>query len=329
MNFEIFIKEVKHMVKEYLGKEVRVEDKTVLKNNGVRLTGIVIMESEYNCVPNIYLNNFYEQFKNGRCLRDIVYEITEYYETHKICKHINMDSFSDFEQVKNNICFRLINLDRNKELLEQIPYIPYLDMAIVFYCVVQNEFIGNGTILVRNEHLEKWQVNTEMLQKLAFYNTPVKFKGEITPMEDVICSMIRRRLTEEIEKSIQSQLDTNINVTDEMVEPIVREMVHNIYSEAKGPKMYVLSNSDRNCGAAAILYNSFLADFAKKTNSDYYILPSSIHEMILVPVGEDENEAERLKTMVREVNCTELSAEEILSDSIYFFKRDKGLITRL
>ena len=329
MNFEIFIKEVKQMVKEYLGDTVRVEDKTVLKNNGVKLTGIVIMEGEHNCVPNIYLNNYYEQFKNGRCLRDIVYEITEYYEKHKICKHVNMDGFSDFEQMKDSICFRLIHLEKNKELLEQIPHIPYLDMAIVFYCVVQNEYIGSGTILVRNEHLKKWQVNTEILQKLAFNNTPKKFKGEITPMEDVICVMIKRRLTGEIERSIREQLDTNIKVTDEMVEPIVREMVHNIYSEAKGPKMYVLSNTERNFGAAVVLYDSFLETFAEETKSDYYILPSSIHEMILVPVGDDENEVERLKKMVCEVNYTELSAEEILSDSVYLFKRDKGIITSL
>ena len=329
MNFNKFIEDIKKMVKEYLGNDVQVQDKTVLKNNGVHLTGIVIMEGKQNCVPNIYLNGYYEQFKEGRCLREIVYEIARYYEQHKISQHVNMECFSDFDQIKDCICFRLVNLEKNQELLEQIPYIPYLDLAIVFYCVINNEYIGNGSILIRNEHLEKWKVNMETIQKLAFSNTREMFRGEITPMEDVICTMIKRRMIGDIEKSIKAQLDSDIKVTDEMVEPIVREMVHDIYSEAKGPKMYVVSNTDRNFGSAAILYESFLADFANKTMSDYYILPSSIHEVILIPVENEENEVERLKNMVFEVNRTELAEEEILSDSIYVFKRSGGHITKL
>lgn len=329
MSFNKFIEEIKHMIKEYLGEKVKVDQKTVLKNNGVRLTGIVIMEGKENCIPNIYLNNYYDQFKEGRCLRDIVYEIATYYEQHKISQHVNIDVFSNFDQVKDGICFRLVNFEKNQELLKQIPHIPYLDLAIVFYCVICNEYIGNGSILIRNEHLERWKVNTDIIQKLAFNNTQNLFKGEITPMEDVICAMIKRRMIGEIENSIKAQLDSDIKVTEEMVEPIVREMVHDIYSETKGPKMYVVSNSERNFGAAAILYQSFLEDFANKTMSDYYILPSSIHEVILIPVENEENEVERLKNMVCEVNNTELSIEEILSDSIYLFKRSVGLITKL
>lgn len=329
MNFSEFMKEIKQMVKEYLGEDIKVEEKTVLKNNGVRLTGIIIMEGETNCIPNIYLNGYYEQFKEGRCLRDIVYEISKYYEQHKVSKRINMDCFSDFEKIKQSICFRLVNLEKNKELLEQIPHIPYLDMAVIFHCVIQNEYIGSGSILIRNEHLEKWQVNTEMIWKLAFLNTKELFKGEIMPMEDVICSMIKRRMIVEIERSIKLQMDSEMKVTEEMVEPIAKELLCNIYSEAKGPKMYVVSNSERNFGAAAILYDSFLADFAKEIDSDFYILPSSIHEVILIPVEHEENEVERLKSMVYEVNHTELSEEEILSDSIYLFKCGEGQITKL
>ena len=80
MNFKNFVEEIKLMLKESLGDSFTVEEKTVLKNNGVKLTGIVIMEGEQNCVPNIYLNAYYDQFKDGRCMRDIVYEIVKYYE---------------------------------------------------------------------------------------------------------------------------------------------------------------------------------------------------------------------------------------------------------
>lgn len=329
MSFEKFIEEIKKMVKEYLGDSIRVEDKTVLKNNGVKFTGIVILKENQNCVPNIYLDSYYQQYERGRDLCDIVHEIVKYYEEHKIEEYVNMECFSNYECVKNNICFRLINLEKNKELLEQIPHIPYLDMAIVFYCVVNNECIGKGNILIRNEHLKRWKADVNDIRECAFANTPELLKGQIAPMEDVICELMRKKMIYEIENSIEEQMASCVRVTEEMVEPIVKEMMDKIYTEAKGPKMYVAGNYCKNYGAAVILYENFLEKFAKEINSDFYILPSSIHEVILIPVGNDEEEVARLKYMVYEVNHTELEAEEILSDSVYRFVRQGGIIKKM
>lgn len=322
MNFKQFIQEIKEKVHEVLGEKITVEEKEVLKNNGVKLTGIVIIEGNMNCVPNIYLNDYYKQYKNGRGIDDIVCEIFKFYEYHKIETHMNMDFFSDYECVKSKLRFRVINFSRNTELLSQIPYVPYLDLAIVFYCMVENECIGNGSILIRNEHLEKWKISEEVLKQDAFLSTQLKFKGEIKPMEDVIYEMIKRRMTLEIQNSARKHMDANISLTDEIVEPIVKEMMDNVYSEDKGPKMYVLSNESKTYGAGVLLYQDLLKDFANKTQSDYYILPSSIHEVILIPVTEEEDVL-RLKNMVCEVNRTEMEMEEILSDCVYIFRRNE------
>lgn len=329
MNFEKFISEIKKMVKEYLGNEVKVEDKSVLKNNGVKFTGIVILKENQNCVPNIYLNGYFEQYQRGRGICDIVCEILRYYEEHKIEKRVNIDCFSNFDSIKNKICYKLINYDKNRELLEEIPYIPYMDLAIVFYCVIDNECIGNGSILIRNEHLKKWHVNIEEVKRFAFSNTPNLLKGKITPMEDVICELMRKKVILDIENSIQEQTDSCIRITEDMVEPIIQEMLGKIYTEAKGPKMYVAGNESKNFGAAVILYEKLLMDFAEKIQSDIYILPSSVHEVILIPVENETDEVQKLKDMVYEVNHTELPKEEILSDSVYLFKRSEGSITKL
>ena len=329
MSFENFIVEIKKMVKEYLKEEVKIEDKSVLKNNGVKFTGIVILKENQNCVPNIYLNGYYEQYKNGRCLYDIVCEIVRYYDEHKIEQKISIDDFSKFEFAQKNICFKLINYEKNKELLQQIPHIPYLDLAIVFYCVIDNECLGNGTILVRNEHLSKWQVSINELKEIALKNTPKRFQGSIVPMEEVIGELMRRKMIWDIENSIEEHTDSRIQVTEDMVEPIVQEMIGKIYTEAKGPKMYVAGNDTKNYGAAVIIYEDFLSSFAEKIQSDFYILPSSVHEVILIPVENEESEVSRLKDMVCEVNHTELSREEILSDSVYLFRCGSGSITKL
>ncbi len=329
MNFEKFISEIKKMVKEYLGNEVKVEDKSVLKNNGVKFTGIVILKENQNCVPNIYLNGYYEQYQRGRGICDIVFEILRYYEEHKIEKRVNIDCFSNFDFIKHKICYKVINYDKNRELLKEIPYIPYMDLAIVFYCIIDNECIGNGSILIRNEHLKKWHVNIEEVKSCAFFNTPSILRGKITPMEDVICELMRKKVILDIENSIQEQTDSCIRITEEMVEPIIQEMLGKIYTEAKGPKMYVAGNESKNFGAAVILYDKFLMDFAEKIQSDIYILPSSVHEVILIPVENETDEVQKLKDMVYEVNHTELPKEEILSDSVYLFKRSEGSITKL
>ena len=114
-----------------------------------------------------------------------------------------------------------------------------------------------------------------------------------------------------------------------MIEPIIQEMFGKIYTEPKGPKMYVAGNESKNYGAAVILYENFLANFARKMQCNFYILPSSIHEVILLPVENENDDISRLKEMVYEVNHTELSEEEILSDSLYMFNWENGNIIKL
>ena len=130
-------------------------------------------------------------------------------------------------------------------------------------------------------------VDVNSMKKQAFCNTQKLLKGKITPMEDVICELMKKRMILEIENSIEEQMNSYVKITEEMVEPIIREMMCKVYTEAKGPRMYVAGNESQNFGAATILYDAFLAEFANELKTDFYILPSSVHEVILIPV---ENE---------------------------------------
>ena len=87
--------------------------------------------------------------------------------------------------------------------------------------------------------------------------------------------------------------------------------------------MYVLTNSYRSYGASCMLYDGLLMKFARHIEADLYVVPSSVHEIILIPVDGDVTK-EGLDEMVRNVNSTELSKEEILSDTAYLFTREKG-----
>mgnify|MGYP007033849887 CR=1 FL=1 len=92
--------------------------------------------------------------------------------------------------------------------------------------------------------------------------------------------------------------------------------------------MFVLSNIHKVEGAACILYSSILADFAETINSSFYIIPSSIHEVLLLP-SENNTEYAEIKSMIKEINDTQVSVEEILSYSLYFYDRKTGKISML
>lgn len=326
MEFEQFIEKVKNAVTDFMGGEVTVEKREVLKNNGVLLKGLLIKEGENNCIPNIYLNEYYEQFLQGKPIHDIVYEITLVYEKYKVQCHVDMDFFTKYENVRTRILYKIINLSENDEMLADIPHIPFLDLAIVFYCNFYREEFGDGSIMIHNDHLKKWNITMEELLLDAKKNTPRLLQSEIISMEEVIGEMLRGNMKQEIEKCIEEQIDRDIMITDDMMEPIIDEMLREIAVETGGPSMYIMSNKTRTFGAATLLYDKVLSDFAKKLKADLYILPSSVHEMILIPVT-DDHEPERLKAMVKEVNETQVDAEEVLSNSVYCFERKTGEIT--
>ena len=68
-------------------------------------------------------------------------------------------------------------------------------------------------------------------------------------------------------------------------------------------------------GAAAILNDTARQEIAEKLG-DFYVLPSSIHEVMIVPKSTGRS-LEELELMVRSVNSSEVEPDEVLSDHVY------------
>lgn len=90
--------------------------------------------------------------------------------------------------------------------------------------------------------------------------------------------------------------------------------------------MYILTNRTKNLGAAVILYEDVLEQMADMLGENYYVLPSSVHEVIVVPESFGMNRAQ-LRQMVQEVNQNEVEAEEILSDHVYYYDKSQSRLT--
>ena len=292
MKWEAFIIEVKRSLESKIKEDENVKIQHVHKNNGVMLTGVCIFKKGGKITPTIYLEDYYEKYLGGLELDDIVNSILKKHRSLQKVECTDLQFFSNFEEVKKRIVFRLVNLERNRERLKEMPYMEYLDLAIVFYCHVSMEKESHAAIPVYTRHMKMWNVKKEELWKLAKKNTQRLYPCELIPMEQMVFEMLQ-------------ELDVDDVETDSIL-PV---------------PMYILTNEYRLNGAATVLYKNVLEDFAKACNGDFYLLPSSIHEVILVPAKEC-NSLEEMTQMVQDVNQTQVEAEELLADHAYYYSRD-------
>ena len=276
----------------------RISIQQVSKNNGIVLDGLTIMENDCNISPTLYLNYYYDSYSHGICFNDVYQSLLSDYHRHKPSQNIDPSFFTEFDNIRDKIAMKLIHYERNKELLEKVPHIRFLDLAIVFYCLIAMDFAtGNATILIHHSHLKNWNITTTELFQIAKDNTQKILPEKLYDMNDVLYELSRRL--------------THPNPTVSRPSPY---------------PMFVLTNETNLFGAACLLYKDLLKHFSEKSQTDFYILPSSIHEVILVPTLENDCYGE-LSDMVREVNDSQLMDDEILSTHAYYYSRRKNEIT--
>jgi hypothetical protein len=304
MEFTYFTTLVREEVERRTGDCYKVRLNDVTKNNGVVLRGLTVTQDDSNISPTIYLNNYYEEYMKGRAtLLNVVNDVMDTYHRNKVNQSVDMRYFLDYERVKDRIVYKLINTEKNKELLEDLPHIEFLDLSIVFQCMVAQEDIGTASILIHNVHLKLWDVSVEKLYQAAKENTQRLQKYEIKSMSEVLCEITRAENPEEFAEYREEAFSDNV-------------------------PMYVLSNQRRVEGAACMLYPNLVRDFAEAVGSSFYIIPSSVHELLLLPTAHLEESSE-IKNMIKEINDTQVSAEEILSYSLYLYDKEERKIMKL
>ena len=195
-----------------------------------------------------------------------------------------------FEYVKDRIIYRLVNYKKNEEILEDCPYLKLYDLALTFRWVAHSDDIGISTALVTNQEMEAWGISMNELLLAARENTPRLFPAQMVDMDE----MIQRA---------------------GVCMPMDRSAI----------PMYIMTNRQEVNGASVLLYDDVLQTFALKKKTDFYILPSSIHEVILVPSDRIDNPSD-LFTMVEDANRTVVALGDILSDSVYYYNREKNQI---
>lgn len=291
MMYKLFIKEIVEAVKNKMGTGFDVTVNKVTKNNNLILDGLVIKATGTNIAPTIYLNDYYERYKNGAMdLDNVVESIIDTYNHHNSVT-FDISTFTDFDAVKNHICYKLVNTASNEKLLEDIPYREMFDLSVVYYVMVSAENDTTGSILIHNNHLSFWDVTEDDLYEFASINTKKLLPVDIKGMFDTLSEMIN--------------MDDLPDADD---------------------FMYVLTNKEKLQGASTILYPDVLSTFAEKKNTNLWLLPSSVHEWIIIPDNGNMN-SETLSEMIQEVNSTQLAPDEVLSDHPYYYNRTTKVLS--
>lgn len=293
MNFEEFKAWVKENITSKDWKETsQVEISVVKKNNGVSKAGLSIREDEHDVSPLLYLDDYYIHYQNGELLENIIRNIRADYDKKVQMAAVKIPNLQEFENIRGRVIYRLVNYEKNKEILEDCPHIRLYDLAVTFRWVARIDDVGVSTSLITNKQVKEWGVSVNDLVLAARQNTPRLFPAQIIDMEEMLAGMVSF-----------------------------------ILYPSTIP-MYILTNKQELNGASALLYGDILKDFANKKGADMYILPSRIHEVIMVP-ADRINDPTKLLSIVHDANTTVVSIGDVLSDSVYYYDRKKDQITEI
>ena len=292
MEYMDFLNAVRDYINE-TAQDVSVSIHTAQKNNGVMLSGLTFSQKGYNASPTIYMDNYYTEYIAGRDINEIGDGLLSLYYENDLATNYDISFFDDFGYIKDRLFIKLINRKKNEDFLNQAPHEDFLDLSIVAYVRIYDKKMGNGLIMVRNEHLDIWDEDAETVINIAKKNTHDREEYNITHIVDVLGRLGGGIMIPECERS---QIP-----------------------------MYVATNRRMTYGAAVMTMSDKLKEFGTVIGSDYVIIPSSVNELILVPNGNDD--FGDIDSMIREVNETQLGPDDILADHAYMYSiKDEVLI---
>lgn len=281
-----------------LANEIRVEHTDLLvdahevvRTNGTTWQGIIIRKAGDVVTPTVYADGYYSAYERGEeSISEIAQEIFDKYEESKAKDTDFYETVTDWEKAREKVVFRLLNKAANKGMLEGCPHREVMGDLVVFYALVAQVNGKIGTSVINNDMMESLGVTEEDLYHAAMESAPEIMPADINSIGDVVGAMLT---------------GCNPDAPD---------------------NLYVVTNKERMYGAGTILYPGMLKSLAERFGGDLIILPSSVHEVLVIPDSHD-HDPEEFSMMVREVNASCVADDELLSDHVYKYCRATGEIS--
>lgn len=191
----------------------------------------------------------------------------------------------DHDWMMGNLTLKLVNKEMNAELLKKVPHKDFLDLAAIMIVSLQKGF-QTYTVTVDYDMLKVWEKDFEKVYRWAL-----------------------RNLASE---------KYSIKTINELLSGYMPDHARDVLP------MYVLTNEKYLNGAAHMLNEDIFRDFSDEYSTDIFVIPSSVHDLILIPVDELYMVADDLTEIVQQVNETRVLPGDRLSDHVYVYKREGG-----
>lgn len=302
MTLETFAEELESRVRERAGNHYEVSLDRSLGNNGTKIIRMIVKGKDSSCgtAPAAVLNPYYDWLEgreNEGFLENIAEEIACVCCSPGISGNDRTElagQLMDYDFCRDKLRLKLINTGLNRELLENLPHIPFLDLSVVFYVALQGPDGMEMATQVNSYLKEAWKVTTEELYQQALRNTREKMPAAFVRIGKISCD--RGKMQPETDFGIIGSLPSGEKIEDDT--------------------LYCLTNHLSVYGAAVLLYPGLLKECTVKSGKDILILPSSVHEVLFISLS-DESKGNRLSEIVRDINQSDLEPEQVLSDHIY------------
>ncbi len=289
VTYEEFAGQLSAQMREKLGGDIQISRQRIRKNNSVMRDGMTIKTRGSSLSPVIYVDSLYESLKEGTSFDDILDSILAVCRDTQDSREEGLEDFASWEKACRRVVPRLISTARNAALLKEVPHRNFLNLTEIYYYLPESRAWEESSVLVRNEHMALWHVDEQELHEKAELN-----KYHLMPAVFTSIGEMLRDLTGQDEPWVSDD------------------------------SLYVLTSRDKCWGAAWMSDTKLLARIRRRLGCDFYILPSSVHEVMILPqLG--KTDAASLMRIVSEINEQQVPDEEILEDTVYVYREGKAV----
>ncbi len=293
MNYEAFKEKITEDIKQSLyekGMEDVIVDFQHVEKENQSYEAMTVVQEDSIVGVNMNIEKIYEDYENTKDYPGIMSSLKENITVAMEKKpEVDVMQLMNYDSMKEKLSVEVISAETNSELLKKIPHDKIEDMAVVYRFIVEKNENGTASILANNDLIERMGVTYEQLRndalETAAENRPAVIQG----------------MYEMLKESGQDNMLDMMGITESTPE-----------------LMYVASVPDKNMGAGVIAYENFMDQAAEKLGGDFFVLPSSVHEVLLLP-DDGVTPAAELKEMVTIINATDVKPEDKLTDSVYHF----------
>lgn len=219
MDKNTFIEKLFDLLKKQFGEEVTITQKKIEKSNGISYEGFTIKKKTEYISPVISIDNCYEDYSAGSSLDEIMKEIVhQYEESTRNNPFLSAQNIQNYEKIKDRLYMQVVNPKWNQKYLEHKYYVPFLDLAIVFYVDVQkkhNGILQHGGAAVTEELMNIWEIDGIS-----------SFKGVAVDRDQFLYSTFKKYSQEDIQSIISlgpPQAGVEKEEIDRIADKIIRK----------------------------------------------------------------------------------------------------------